>query len=152
MPRFVSNRDFNLFQHFNRELIYNVVDVDVILYKMVLELTQLNLYGEATEKPRYTPVELKALVKYNKSITDSDAGFGVDVMQSVEFRFVRALLQQVNTFPEVGDIIYYDGGYFEIDNVVDTQYIGGQPQYATSILCYGHLTRNSALNIVEGNI
>ena len=152
MPRFVSARDFNLFQHFNRELVSDIVDVDVILYKIVLEITSVNLYGEATEKARYTPVELKAIVKYAKTQSDTTAGFGVDVTQNVEFRFVRGLLQQVSTYPEVGDIIKYNDSYFEIDNINDTQYIAGQPQYTTSILCNAHLTRLSGLQIEEANI
>jgi hypothetical protein len=151
MPRFVSSRDFNLFQHFNRELVSDVVDVDIILYKIVLETTAINIYGEATEKARYTPVELKAIVKYDKSQADASSGFGVDVMQNVEFRFVRALLQQVSTYPEVGDIIKYNDSYFEIDNINDTQYVAGQPQYTTSILCNAHLTRLSGLQIEEAN-
>ena len=151
MPRFVSQRDFNLFQHFNRELVSDIVDVDIILYKIVLETTAINIYGEATEKARYTPVELKAIVKYDKSQADASSGFGVDVMQNVEFRFVRALLQQVSTYPEVGDIIKYNDSYFEIDNINDTQYVAGQPQYTTSILCNAHLTRLSGLQIEEAN-
>lgn len=151
MPRFVSQRDFNLFQHFNRELVSDVVDVDVILYKIALETTAVNLYGESTEKARYTGVELKSLVKYPKNVTDSQDGFGADVQQNVEFRFVRALLEQVSTYPEVGDIIYYDAAYFEIDNINDTQYVAGQPQYTTSILCNAHLTRRSSIQIEEAN-
>jgi hypothetical protein len=131
MPRFVSQKDFNFFQHINRELVSDVVDVDVILYKIALETTAVNLYGEATENAK--------------------DGFGVDVEQNVEFRFVRALLEQVKTYPEAGDIIYYDEAYYEIDNVNDTQLVAGQPQYTTSILCNAHLTRRSGVQIEEAN-
>jgi hypothetical protein len=151
MPRFVSQKDFNFFQHINRELISDVVDVDVILYKIALETTAVNLYGEATEKARYTGVELKSLVKFPKTISSTKDGFGADVDQNVEFRFVRALLEQVSTYPEVGDIIYYDESYYEIDNVNDTQLVAGQPQYTTSILCNAHLTRRSGIQIEEAN-
>lgn len=151
MPRFVSQKDFNFFQHINRELVADIIDVDVILYKIALEITAINLYGEATEKARYTGVELKSLIKYPKIESDASAGFGNDVTQNVEFRFVRALLEEVSTYPETGDIIYYDHAYFEIDNVTDTQYIAGQPQYTTSILCTAHLTRRSGIQIEEGN-
>lgn len=152
MPRFVSQRDFNLFQHFNRELISDIVDVDVILYKIILDTTAINIYGEATEKTRYNPVELKALVKYPNQQSDTKDGFGVDVMQNVEFKFVRALLQQVSVYPETGDIIYYDNGYYEVDNVNDSQYIAGQPQYTTSVICNAHLTRLSGLQIMESEL
>lgn len=151
MPRFVSQKDFNLFQHFNRELVSDVVDVDVILYKISLETTAVNLYGEATDKTRYTGVELKALVKYKKNISTSEEGFGVDIVQDVEFRFVRKLLEEVQVYPEIGDIINYDDSYYEIDNINDTQYVAGQPYNSISILCDAHLTRISGLNIEEIN-
>lgn len=151
MPRFVSQKDFNFFQHINRELVSDVVDVDVILYKIALETTAVNLYGEATEKARYTGVELKSLVRYPKNISNTKDGFGVDVEQNVEFRFVRALLEQVKTYPEACDIIFYDEAYYEIDNVNDTQLVAGQPQYTTSILCNAHLTRRSNIQIEEAN-
>lgn len=151
MPRFVSQKDFNLFQHFNREIVTDVVDVDVILYKIALETTAVNLYGEATEKTRYTGVELKSLVKYKKNVSTSEAGFGVDIIQDVEFRFVRKLLEEVQVYPEIGDIIQYDDSYYEIDNINDTQYVAGQPYNSMSILCNAHLTRISGLNIEEVN-
>lgn len=151
MPRFVSQKDFNLFQHFNREIVTDVVDVDVILYKVALETTAVNLYGEATEKTRYTGVELKSLIKYKKNVSTSEAGFGVDITQNVEFRFVRKLLEEVEVYPEIGDIIQYDDSYYEIDNINDTQYVAGQPYNSVSILCDAHLTRISGLNIEEVN-
>lgn len=151
MPRFVSQKDFNLFQHFNREIVTDVVDVDVILYKVALETTAVNLYGEATEKTRYTGVELKSLINYKKNVSTSEAGFGVDIIQNVEFRFVRKLLEEVQVYPEIGDIIQYDDSYYEIDNINDTQYVAGQPYNSMSILCDAHLTRISGLNIEEVN-
>ena len=151
MPRFVSQRDFNFFQHINRELLVDVVDVDVILYKIALETTAINIYGESTEKARYTGVELKALVKYPKVQTDTRDGFGVDVTQNVEFRFARRLLAEVETYPEPGDILEYNGLFYEIDMTQDSQLIAGQPEYSTSLLCLAHLTRRSGIQIEEAN-
>lgn len=151
MPRFVSDRDFNLMQHFNRELLNTVVDVDIILYKIILDNTSINIYGESTNKTRYTGIELKSLVKFKKTVSDTTAGFGVDVDQGVEFRFVRKLLEEVQVYPEIGDIISYDDSYYEIDNVNDTQYVAGQPYNSISILCEAHLTRISGINIEEIN-
>jgi len=151
MPRFVSDRDFNLMQHFNRELLNTVVDVDIILYKIILDNTSINIYGESTNKTRYTGIELKSLVKFKKIVSDATAGFGVDVDQGVEFRFVRKLLEEVQVYPEIGDIISYDDSYYEIDNVNDTQYVAGQPYNSISILCEAHLTRISGINIEEIN-
>ena len=151
MPRFVSQKDFTFFQHINRELIVDVVDVDVILYKIALETTTINLYGEATEKARYTPVELKALIKYPKINPEAKDGFGVDTMQNVEFRFLRSILQHVKVYPEVGDIVGYNNLYYEIDNTNDVQLVAGQPQNTHSIICSAHLTRRSGIQIEEAN-
>ncbi len=151
MPRFVSQKDFNFFQHINRELLVDVVDVDVILYKIAIETTAINIYGESTEKSRYTGVELKALVKYPKVQTDTKDGFGVDITQNVEFRFARKLLQEVLTYPEPGDILEYNGLFYEIDMTQDSQLIAGQPEYSTSLLCLAHLTRRSGIQIEEAN-
>lgn len=151
MPRFVSQKDFNLFQHFNREILNDIVDVDVILYKIALETTAVNLYGEATEKTRYTGVELKALVKYPKVQQNTRDGFGLDVTQNVEFRFARALLEQVATYPEPGDIVGYNDLFYEIDSTMDSQLVAGQPYYTTSLICSAHLTRRSGIQIEEAN-
>lgn len=151
MPRFVSQKDFNFFQHINREIMVDIVDVDVILYKISLETTAVNLYGEATEKARYTGVELKALIKYPKIQANAKDGFGVDVTQNIEFKFNRSLLEQARTYPEPGDIVGYNGLYYEIDNTNDTQLIAGQPYNTHSLVCSAHLTRRSGIQIEEGN-
>lgn len=151
MPRFVSQKDFNFFQHINREVVFDVVDVDVILYKMALETTSINIYGESTEKTRYTGVELKALVKYPKVQSETRDGFGVDTTQNVEFRFVRSMLENVATYPEPGDVVQYNGLFYEIDTLTDTQLVAGQPYNSHSIICMAHLTRRSSVQIEEAN-
>ena len=45
---FGSNRDFNLLVGINRELLSDVVEQEVLYYKLSLEETEANLYGEAT--------------------------------------------------------------------------------------------------------
>ena len=77
-------------------------------------------------------------------------GFGYDATQpGVEFRFVRKLLQDVDVYPEVGDIIFYNQNYYEIDNTNEIQLIAARPDYNHNIICETHLTRKSSLNIEE---
>jgi hypothetical protein len=152
MPRFVSTRDFDFFQHINRELIVDIVDIEIILYKLINDIIKMNIYGESTEKTRYRGISLNALIKYPK-ISPSSEGFGTDAVQdNVEFRFVRKLLQDVNVYPEVGDIIKYNENYYEIHNINETQLIAGRPEYNQTISCESHLTRRSSLNIEETHI
>jgi hypothetical protein len=149
MPRFVSQRDFQFFQHINREIVVDVVDIEVILYKTMNDVIEVNIYGESTEKTRYRGISLNSLIKYPKAQPVAD-GFGYDTnQQNVEFQFVRKTLQDVNVYPEVGDIIQYNNNYYEINNLNEVQLIAGRPEYNQAIICETHLTRRSGLNIEE---
>jgi hypothetical protein len=129
--------------------VVDVVDVEVILYKIIQDIANVNIYGESISKARYRGISLNALIKYPKAQPGSE-GFGYDITQpGVEFRFVRKLLQDVNVYPEVGDIIKYNESYYEIDNINETQLIAARPEYNNNIICETHLTRKSGLNIEE---
>ena len=99
MARFVTQRDFEFIQHITRELIDETMDVAVVLYKIVVESAKVNIYGESTVKPRYTPVKVNAIVKYDKNRPVREEGFGVNQDQQTEFRFARRMLQDVKTYP-----------------------------------------------------
>jgi len=149
MPRFVTERDFQFFQHINKEIVMDVVDVEVILYKIIPDVVSVNIYGESTSKTRYKGISLNALVKYPKTAPQGE-GFGYDTTQSdVEFRFVRKLLQDVDVYPDVGDIIGYNNNFYEVDNINEAQLIGSRPEFNHNIICEAHLTRRSGINIEE---
>lgn len=149
MARFVNQRDYEFIQHITRELIDETMDVGVILYKIVVESTKVNIYGESTSKSRYTPVKVNAVVNYNKNVVSTNDGFGVTQDQRVDFRFARRMLQEVNTYPEIGDIIGYNNHFYEINNIQETQLIAGKPGFNTAIICVAHLTRRTSIDIEE---
>lgn len=152
MARFVTQRDFEFIQHITRELIDETMDVAVILYKIVVESAKVNIYGESTVKPRYTPVKVNAIVKYDKNTPERDEGFGVNQSQNVEFRFARRMLQDVKTYPEIGDIVGYNNHYYEINSITETQLIAGKPGFNTAIICIAHLTRRTSIDIEEAQV
>lgn len=153
MPRFVTPRDFDFFQHINREIVVDVVDVEVILYKIYNDTIQVNIYGESTEKTYYKGISLNGLIKYPKKTPETEDGFGYDISQTdVEFRFVRKTLEDVSVYPEVGDIIKYNENYYSIHNINEAQLIAGRPEYSQTILCECHLTRRSNLNLEDTHI
>lgn len=152
MPRFVTQRDFEFIQHITRELIDETMDVGVVLYKIVVESTKVNIYGESTVKPRYTPVKVNAIVNYNKNTTVAGDGFGLEQQQRVDFRFSRRMLKEVNVYPEIGDIIAYNNHYYEINNIQETQLIAGKPGFNTAIICVAHLTRRTSIDIEEAQV
>ena len=149
MARFVTQRDFEFIQHITRELIDETMDVAVILYKIVVDSAKVNIYGESVTKPRYTPVKVNAIVKYDKNTSARDEGFGINQEQQAEFRFARRMLQEVKTYPEIGDIIGYNNHYYEVHNITETQLIAGKPGFNTAIICMAHLTRRTSLDIEE---
>ena len=152
MARFVTQRDYEFIQHITRELIDETMDVGVILYKIVVASAKVNLYGESIEKPRYTPVKVNAIVNYNKNVVSTSDGFGVNQDQRVDFRFSRRMLEEVNVYPETGDILGYNNNYYEINNVQETQLVAGKPQYNTAIICVAHLTRRTSIDIEETQV
>jgi hypothetical protein len=149
MPRFVTQRDYEFIQHITRELIDEWMDVGVVLYKIVVGSTKVNIYGESAIKPRYTPVKVNAIIKYDKNQLASDDGFGVNMDQQTEFRFSRRLMKEVQVYPEIGDIIGYNNHFYEIHNLTETQLIAGKPNYSTAIICMAHLTRRTSIDIEE---
>jgi len=146
MPRFVSSRDFEFMQHINREVVDVIVDTVVVLYKVIPGETEVNVYGESMNKVRYIGVTIPCLIKYDKPTSGSDK-FPIDTAQYAEFRFVRRILEEAQVRPEMGDIVGYNGLFYEIDNTIDSQLIAGKPEYTTSILCPAHLTKKSGLSI-----
>jgi hypothetical protein len=153
MPRFLSQQDFDFFQHINKELLMDVVDVPIVLYKIVPDLADTNIYGEVTSgKPRYRGMQLHALVKYTPT-NQRDEGFGYDLTQDqVEFRLQRKLLMDSSVFPDTGDIIGYNDNLYEIHNINEIQLIGTNVNQNHSVICYAHMSRKSGLDIVETHI
>ena len=148
MPKFAVGRDIELFKSFAREVVDDVVENIAVLFKVNLNETKVNLYGESTNKTWYPGVELNVLINKSPN-TAGYEGFGSDTSQNVEFRFDRWMLEEKNTYPEIGDIIFFDQSYYEIDNTIEVQFVGGLPSNNFSVVCSTFMVRKSALNIEE---
>jgi hypothetical protein len=144
MARFTLGRDIRFFESIARELVDVVVETSVVLYKLIIEDSKTNLYGESLNKTYYQGVETTAMIERESSTSDYE-GFGSDKNQLVEFRFNRFTLEDTGFYPEVGDIIFHNDGYFEIDNVREDQMVGGQVVNKFSIICSTFMTRRSTI-------
>jgi len=140
MARFALSRDIKFFESIARELVDVVVETSVVLYKLIIEDSKTNLYGESLNKTYYQGLECTDMIERESSTTDYE-GFGADKNQLVEFRFNRFTLEEKGFYPEVGDIIFHNNGYFEIDNIREDQLIGGQVDNKFSIICSTFMTR-----------
>jgi hypothetical protein len=144
MARFTLSRDIKFFEGISRELVDVVIETAVVLYKLVIEDSKTNLYGESLNKTYYQGVETTAVIEREPSASEYE-GFGSDKSQNVEFRFNRFTLEDTGFYPEVGDIVFHNNGYFEIDNVREDQLVGGQVGNNFSIICSTFMTRRSSI-------
>ena len=70
--------------------------------------------------------------------------FGPDQRQNVAFAFQRDYLVEVNLRPEIGDIVNWNDGYFEINAFNENQLVGGNTDNNHSI--YSNCTSNKIIN------
>ena len=147
--RFFSTRDLNVIHSFNGELMGEIIQSAVILYKIVAENVVTNIYGEVSQetgKTYYPGIEMTALIERDDPTADTD-NFGVDRSQDLRFRFREKMLKEINFYPEIGDLILFNERYYEIDNNIQNQLLGGISDKSHSIICHGHYTRLSKINI-----
>jgi hypothetical protein len=144
MARFALGRDIRFFEGISRELVDAVVTTAVVLYKLIIEDSKTNLYGESLSKTYYHGVNCNAIIQREDSQANYE-GFGSDTSQTVEFRFNKFTLEDTGFYPEIGDIIFHNNGYFEIDNVREEQLIGGRVDEKFSIICSTFMTRRSTI-------
>ena len=152
MGRYFSQRDMNLVHSLNAELMGDIMEVLVDIFKVSAQETKVNLYNETdpnTGKWYLPAVRLSVIVDRPEMTTEHD-DFGPNRAQVHTFKFREKMCKQVDYYPEIGDIIYWNDRYYELDNVVQEQLLGGQTDKSHSIICTGHYTRLSFLNITEG--
>ena len=146
------DRDLQLFRSFARELVDTIIENTCVLFKINLNETKVNLYGEAMNKTWHPGVELFVLIDKEPD-TSTYEGFGPDEQQNITFKFDRLLCEERNTYPEIGDVIYFDNSYYEIDNTNEIQFVGGLPGTNSdrnwSIVCSTFMVSKSNLNIEE---
>jgi hypothetical protein len=154
LGRFFSQRDLKLINSINAELLGDVIQTEVFIYKICASETKTNVYGESdpqSGKIFYPGVECTCLIDRADIDTTFDQ-FGSDRNQAVVFKFREDNLKLVNLYPEVGDIIEFNKRYHEIDNVVQEQFLGGISDKSFSIITNTHYSRLSKLSLVERQI
>jgi len=149
--RYFSRRDVRMMNSLNGELLSSIIEQTVVIYRIDAESTQENMYGESLNKFYFDGIEIQCLVENDPESTVYE-GFGPDVKKGTVFKFHQKLCEIKDIYPQIGDIVSWENAYFEIENVVENQFLGGQPEKNYSLLCNAHLSRNSKINLRERNI
>jgi|TARA_Y100000996_G_C22236481_1_gene525884 hypothetical protein len=152
--RFLPQRDLNVFERVNKELIGDlqsgkdgIINQQVVLYKVSVQDTMTNLYGEASGGKRFKPgVKFACLIDAADFDYNNDE-FGPDEQQTADFHILRQTLIDLNLVPEVGDILEWNWAHFEINSINENQLIGGIQNNNWSVSCTTHRIRYSNLGV-----
>lgn len=156
MALFGGQRDMSLFRKVNKELITDIIDTEVYYYKIILDDTKRNLYGEGKDKVYYNPIKVPTLVDRTNAQQIFDE-FGSSYTRNVNFYFLRDTLVDKNVYPEVGDVIEWNDEQHVVDVTFTNQFFagknpetwdGGDTQgYNVSIICETHVAKKSQLKL-----
>lgn len=125
MALFGTRRDISTFKGISRELLENVISQNCGYYKVMLEDTESNVYGEGQNKYFIGPVLINCLIERGDFEFKKES-FGVDVDRPITFRFMKYHLEQANVVPEVGDAIMYNESFYHVDGVNENQFVVGK--------------------------
>lgn len=151
--RYFSQRDLRLVGQFNGELMGDIIENIIQIFKICPNETKTNIYGETSSesgKWYYPAIQISALVERSDMEAEYE-DFGPNRRQDYVFKMREKMLQQLQFYPEIGDVIFFNDRYYEVDNVVQEQLLGGQPDKSHSIICNTHYTKYTSLNIMERN-
>ena len=149
-PFFIPQKEFDLINSMNEELIDELVGQSVDIYKVNVERTEDNLYGESTAKYYDIGFRVNCLINYNEPTVTQDE-FGADTNSSIEMFFQRENLASgsLNFYPETGDIVDWNDYYWEINGTTEPQLFAGHPDNKHNIKATAHRSRLSSLQIEE---
>ena len=152
--RFLPQRDLDVITRVNNELIGDIqlgkdgiINQQVVLYKVSVQDTQTNMYGEAAGGKRWkNGVKFACLVDAEDFDWNTDE-FGPDDQQNASFHILRQSLIDLSLVPEVGDVFEWNWAYFEINGINENQLIGGLQDNNWTVTCNTFRVRFSYLNI-----
>ena len=176
MALFGSARDISFFRKVNRELLNEIIDTRCDIFKHSIFDSKENLYGEALSKVFKAGVRVAGLIEKGAKEWSSDE-IGSDYSRTITYSFLRddlasleigstqntlnpnANAQDADIYLEIGDVIFWDGKYCEVDTVASGQYLFGKNPATDhnagthgaswSVIAETHQMRKSKINTLE---
>jgi len=147
MGLYYRSRDFQLIETINEELIGEVVNTEIDVYKYNLYESEVNLYGEARSKVYYQGLRVAALIEQEDQSYDTAEYPGAELNQAATFNFLRKTIKNAGLFLEIGDVISWNESYWEVNGVVENQLVYGQTENSLTITVTTHMSRRTKLQI-----
>ena len=153
--RFLPQRDVDLITRVTKELVGDkqnnkdgLINQECVVYKPSLQESVLNMYGEGAggKKIYKNGVQMNALIAAEDFDFNQDE-FGPDANQSVVFSFLRQSFIDASMVLEIGDLIDWNYGYFEVGSINENQLIGGMFDENYSVVANTFLVRKSSIQI-----
>ena len=153
--RFLPQRDINLITRVSKELVGDkqnnkdgIINQEVVIYKPSLQESATNMYGESAggKKIYKNGVQMAALIEAQDFDYNQD-DFGPDNNQTATFSFIRQSFIDASMVLELGDLIDWNYGYFEVGTINENQLIGGQFDQNYSVIANSFLVRKSSIQI-----
>jgi len=152
--RFLPQRDRNFLERINKELVGDlkssndgIINQKIVIYKISTYDTSTNMYGEAVGGKNFKQgVQLACIVDAGDFDYNTDE-FGPDAQQDATFSILRETLLELNLIPEIGDIVEWNYGFFEVNGILENQLIGGMQENNWSVTLNTHLSRQSFSNM-----
>ena len=149
-PFFVPQKEIDFINVVNEELIDELVGQSVDIYKVSVENTNENIYGESTTKYYDIGFRVNCLIDFTEPEIIQDE-FGADLNSNITMYFQRENLASgsLNFYPEMGDIVDWNDFYWEINGATEPQLFAGHPNFKHNVVATAHRSRLSSLQIEE---
>ena len=153
--RFLPQRDVDLATRVTKELVGDkqnnkdgLVNQEIVIYKPSLQESATNMYGEGAggKKVYKNGVQLNALITAD-DFDFNQNDFGPDANQTATFSFLRQSFIDASMVLEIGDLIDWNYGYFEVGSINENQLIGGMFDQNFSVIASAFLIRKSSVQI-----
>ena len=153
--RFLRQRDVDLVTRVTKELVGDkqnskdgLINQECVIYKPSLQESAVNMYGEGAGGMRVykNGVQMNALITADDFDFNQDE-FGPDANQTATFSFLRQSFIDASMVLEIGDLIDWNYGYFEVGSINENQLIGGMFDQNFSVIASAFLIRKSSVQI-----
>lgn len=124
--KFITTRELNLVDNWNKELIQGTVKQEIIYYAILYEESRVHdVYDEAILKEYAQPVGIMARVEFEQQATKSGGGV-LDSGYSLHVWLHSEELRERNLNPREGDFVEYGQILFEVTTVGTDKPVFGQ--------------------------